>query len=135
MRCGSSGRTLASWTGWSILPRTSTHRCGATQSAVEPLIGALQDASVTVRRTAGDALSDLADKRAIPAMVRALADPSRLVRWRATRLLYEVGEESVLGPLRAVAADPEFEVRIERIVGGDGPSGRVWQRMIGAGDQ
>ena len=46
-----------------------------------------------LRRTAGDAPSDLGDERAVPiAIAGALADPSKLVRWRAARLLGELGE-------------------------------------------
>ena len=45
-----------------------------------------------LRRTAGDALSDLGDERAVPIAIGALADPSKLVRWRAARLVGELGE-------------------------------------------
>jgi HEAT repeat protein len=45
-----------------------------------------------LRRTAGDALSDLGDARAAPLATAALADRSTLVRWRAARILGEVGE-------------------------------------------
>lgn len=44
-----------------------------------------------LRRTAGDALSDLGDARAVPLARAALADPSKLVRWRAARILGELG--------------------------------------------
>ena len=51
-----------------------------------------------LRRTAGDALSDLGDARAAPLAAAALSDRSSLVRWRAARILGELGEG------RAVAA-------------------------------
>jgi HEAT repeat protein len=38
-----------------------------------------------LRRTAGDALSDFGDARAVGLAVGALADASKLVRWRAAR--------------------------------------------------
>merc|ERR1719281_2130475 len=45
-----------------------------------------------LRRTAGDALSDLGDERATPIAIGALADRSKLVRWRAARILGELGD-------------------------------------------
>mmetsp|Transcript_26149 Transcript_26149/g.87120 ORF Transcript_26149/g.87120 Transcript_26149/m.87120 type:complete len:469 (+) Transcript_26149:128-1534(+) len=45
-----------------------------------------------LRRTAGDALSDLGDERAAGLATAALADRSTLVRWRAARILGELGE-------------------------------------------
>src|SRR5690606_932615 len=54
---------------------------------LEPLIAALKDKAPVIRRTAGDALNDLAPSgddraRAIEAMVEALGDKNKLVRWR-----------------------------------------------------
>jgi Scaffold protein Nfu/NifU N terminal/HEAT repeats len=41
-----------------------------------------------LRRTAGDALSDFGDHRAVPSAInRLLSDPSKLVRWRAARII------------------------------------------------
>lgn len=63
--------------------------------AVEPLCRSLHsDSSVVVRRTAGDALSDLGDTHAIATMCQALGDRSKLVRWRAARFLNEIGDET-----------------------------------------
>jgi Scaffold protein Nfu/NifU N terminal/HEAT repeats len=44
-----------------------------------------------LRRTAGDALSDFGDHRAVPSAInRLLSDPSKLVRWRAARIIGEL---------------------------------------------
>jgi len=45
--------------------------------AIEPLCKVLSDASAIVRRTAGDALSDLGDARASGTMCQALEDRSK----------------------------------------------------------
>ncbi|MCG0041259.1 HEAT repeat domain-containing protein, partial [Escherichia coli] len=69
--------------------------------------------AVSVRRTAGDCLSDIGDPQAIPAMIKSLSDSSKLVRWRAAMFLYEVGDESAIEALRAAEDDPEFEVSLQ----------------------
>ncbi len=56
---------------------------GLDPAAAPPLCDALDDETVAVRRTAGDADSDLADPRAIPPMAKALGDPNKPVRRRA----------------------------------------------------
>jgi len=106
-------------------------------AAVDPLSHALlNDPSVAVRRTAGDALSDLGSVSAQPAVLRALSDPNKLVRWRAARFLADVGTEEALPFLREAASDPEFEVRleveaaIERISGGKEGSMPVWKKIL-----
>src|SRR5690606_24022989 len=84
----------------------------------------LKDKTVTVRRTAGDCLSDLGFPEAMGEMCDALKDKSRIVRWRAAMFLYEVGNETALPALKEAENDPEFEVQlqikmaIERIEGG-----------------
>ena len=107
-----------------------------TAEAIELLFKALKDVAVVVRRTAGDALSDIGDPAAIGPMVESLGDSSKIVRWRAARFLYEVGDETALDALRRVAADePEFEVRLQaemavaRIERGEEAAGSVWQQM------
>jgi HEAT repeat protein len=66
-----------------------------------------------VRRSAGDALNDLGDPAALPAMAAALADPNKLVRWRAARFLFEQGGREDLPALAEAQDDPEFEVRMQ----------------------
>lgn len=105
--------------------------------AVEPLCRVvLSDSSVVVRRTAGDALSDLGDAQAIATMCQALEDRSKLVRWRAARFLNEVGDETAVEPLRRAAErESEFDVRVEilaateRIEGGGEAQMPMWMRI------
>jgi hypothetical protein len=112
---------------------------GATASgdAVEPLCEALlHDPSIAVRRTAGDALSDIGDPRAESAACKALADPNKLVRWRAARLLSEIGTTESIGHLERAANDDAFEVKlevesaIERIRSGTAALGPAWRRIV-----
>ncbi|HEX7064415.1 MAG TPA: HEAT repeat domain-containing protein, partial [Bacillales bacterium] len=99
------------------------------------LYRALKDKSVTVRRTAGDCLSDLGHTDAIGPMTEALKDSSRIVRWRAAMFLYEVGDESAVPALREAQDDSEFEVALqvkmalERIEKGKSAEGSVWKQM------
>ncbi len=83
--------------------------------AVEPLCQVvLSDPSPIVRRTAGDALSDLGNPQAHETMVKTLKDSSNLVRWRSARFLNELGDISALEPLtKAAEHESEFDVRIE----------------------
>lgn len=109
----------------------------ARPEAVEPLCQAvLADPSAMVRRTAGDALSDLGDPSAMAALEQALQDTSKLVRWRAARFLNEVGDETAIAPLRqAVEGETEFDVRVEmaaaleRIQGGGKTQVPMWMRL------
>ncbi|MEM9978122.1 MAG: virulence factor [Cyanobacteria bacterium P01_D01_bin.2] len=107
------------------------------EDAVDPL-GRLvrQDPSPMVRRTAGDALSDIGSPRALTTMAEALADGSKLVRWRAARFLNELGDRTVVEALRrAVAQESEFDVRVEmaaaleRIEGGGDTQLPMWMRL------
>ncbi len=111
---------------------------GATGSsrAVAALCRALlNDVAVAVRRTAGDALSDIGDVSAQDDVCKSLADENKLVRWRACRFLAEVGTKDALSPLKSVLNDEEFEVRLEaeaaidRILKGDKGLAPVWKRM------
>ncbi len=105
--------------------------------AVQPLSQVvLKDSSAIVRRTAGDALSDLGDICAMATMAQALADPSKLVRWRAARFLNELGDRTAVDALhQAIEREVEFDVRIEmmtaleRIEGGGDAQLPMWQRI------
>lgn len=110
-------------------------------AAVQPLSQVvLTDPSAIVRRTVGDALSDLGDTSAMAAMAQALADPSKLVRWRAARFLNELGDRTAVDALhRAVEREVEFDVRIEmmaaleRIEGGGETQLPMWLRITQRG--
>lgn len=105
--------------------------------AVAPLCNVLRtDKSAIVRRTAGDALSDLGDPAAMTSMVEALQDASGLVRWRAARFLNELGTGDALPALKAAAAaESEFDVRVEmnaaiaRIEAGKASQLPMWMRI------
>jgi hypothetical protein len=119
--------------------RLAAAALGATGSAkaIEPLcVALLNDQSVGVRRTAGDALSDIGDAAAQPAICRSLRDANKLVRWRAARFLSDIGTQEALPFLEQAADDPEFEVRLEiesarqRIRGGSEGLGPAWRRIV-----
>ncbi|MBX9723582.1 MAG: virulence factor [Candidatus Obscuribacterales bacterium] len=118
--------------------RLAAATLGATANllAVPPLCEAFEnDQSVAVRRTAGDALSDIASPVAEQSACRALADPNRLVRWRAARILSDMGTEVALPFLKQAACDEAFEVKLEvesaikRITTGASGLGSVWRRI------
>lgn len=99
------------------------------------LYDALHDSSVTVRRTAGDCISDLGFSSAEAQMAKSLTDSSKLVRWRAAMFLYEEGTEQSLEALEVAVNDSEFEVALqarlalERIKHGEQAMGSVWKQM------
>ncbi len=127
----------------STLRRWAAALLGASKmaAAVEPLCRViLADPSAIVRRTAGDALSDLGDINAMATVCQALADPSNLVRWRAARFLNELGDQSAVDALRhAVEREAEFDVRaeimaaLERIEGGGETQVPMWLRITQGG--
>ncbi|OZM57426.1 virulence factor [Lottiidibacillus patelloidae] len=106
------------------------------QDKILPLLfEAMKDKAITIRRTAGDCLSDLGNTKAIPTMIAALKDKNKLVRWRAAMFLYEVGDESAIQALKEAENDSEFEVSMQvkmalaRIEGGEEAKGSVWKQM------
>ncbi|NER81845.1 MAG: PBS lyase [Leptolyngbya sp. SIO1D8] len=113
----------------------------ALEIAVEPLCRLVrQDPSPIVRRTAGDALSDLGDPSAIATMTAVLTDPSGLVRWRAARFLTEIGDQTAVEPLRQAAEqESEFDVQVEmvaaleRIEAGGETQLPMWMRITQGG--
>ncbi|CAN0282011.1 unnamed protein product [Pylaiella littoralis] len=73
------------------------------------------DRNAGVRRTAGDALSDLGDTQAIPIAVAGLHDKSKLVRWRAARVVGELAgrEQDAMMLDEPREGELEFEVAFE----------------------
>jgi hypothetical protein len=88
-----------------------------TDLVFDAVASALQnEKNPTMRRTAGDALSDLGDARAVPCAVRALGDKSKLVQWRAARILGELGDSmDAMAVLKqaSFSSDYAFEVAFE----------------------
>ncbi|MCW5824901.1 MAG: HEAT repeat domain-containing protein, partial [Cyanobacteria bacterium TGS_CYA1] len=119
--------------------RLSAATLGVTGNveAVRPLCHSLlHDSSVGVRRTAGDALSDIGDSSAQASMIESLKDQNKLVRWRAARFLNDLGTEKALPALELAKDDPECEVQleinaaIEKIQKGGQGLGPVWKRIV-----
>ena len=118
---------------WAVALLGSSER----PEALEPLSQVvLNDNSVVVRRTAGDALSDLGNAQAIPTMCQVLEDSSKLVRWRAARFLNEMGDGTAVEALqKASERENEFDVRLEmntaleRIIGGGERQLPMWMRL------
>jgi hypothetical protein len=94
---------------------TSTER---DDSVFNAIVSALQkEKNPIMRRTAGDALSDLGDGRAVQPAVTALGDDrSKLVQWRAARILGEFGDSmDVVAVLKQASFSHKyaFEVAFE----------------------
>lgn len=95
----------------------------------------LHDKNPGVRRTAGDGLSDLGFKEALPEMEKALDDPQKIVRWRAAMFIFDEGSEAQLPALKAHENDEAYEVKLQiqmaisRIEKGDEALGSVWKQI------
>ncbi|WP_336878017.1 conserved virulence factor C family protein [Staphylococcus nepalensis] len=95
----------------------------------------LHDKSPGVRRTAGDCLSDLGFKQALPEMEKALSDPHKIVRWRAAMFMFDEAGPEQLPALREHADDSAYEVKLQiemaitRIENGDEALGSVWKQI------
>ena len=94
----------------------------------------LHDKSPAVRRTAGDCLSDLGFKGALPEMEKALDDPQKLSDG-VLLCLYLMKEMKINYLLKAHADDPAYEVKLQiemaisRIENGDEALGSVWKQI------
>jgi hypothetical protein len=95
----------------------------------------LEDPFAGVRRTAGDALSDIGSVEAELSACNALSDENKLVRWRAARILADLGTDSALPYLKKALGDTQFEVNleiecaIERIECGKESSLPMWKKI------
>ena len=65
------------------------------ESSVEPLIGALKDENVHIRRMAASILGQIKDPRAVDSLVAALEDEHSNVRMMAAWSLAQIGEPAV----------------------------------------
>jgi HEAT repeat protein len=80
------------------------------------LVRLLERGDPSVRHLAAEALGDLGDPAALPALLTALAGPDEEgVRWRAAEGLARLGEPAVAG-LAALAEDGDPDVRWKAIV-------------------
>jgi len=69
-----------------------------------------------VRREAAQALGELADPGAVPALLDALKDPNWMVQRNAARALGDIGDSRALEPLRSLMwnSDPYVQVEVGR---------------------
>jgi Scaffold protein Nfu/NifU N terminal/HEAT repeats len=112
---------VASQSGSIAARRNAIAFLGGTGSTADAVFFAVasafgEETNPTMRRTAGDALSDLGDVRAIPYATKALGDRSKLVQWRAARILGELGTtQDVVAVLKqaSLSQDYSFEVAFE----------------------
>lgn len=81
---------------------------------VEPLIQALTDSDVDVRRIAVNALGQLGDSRAVEPLIQALADPDMFVRFHVLNALSKLGNFT-FEPLIRALDDPNAIIRSEAV--------------------
>jgi len=78
---------------------------------VGPVCKLLEDPDWWLRITACDALGELGDERALPALIKALGDEE--ARWAAIDALARIGSNKALEPLSALLRHKRAEVRLE----------------------
>ena len=81
------------------------------KGTLDPLLSLLGDDSIFVRRSAAEAIGNLHDPRAIPAVTKLLNDSDLYVRLAAMDALGEIHDPSALPALRKLRNDPERQVR------------------------
>jgi HEAT repeat protein len=69
------------------------------ESAVEPLLGALGDENLYVRRSAARALGQISDARAVESLIQALNDKDSQIRNEAAIALGKIRDERAIQPL------------------------------------
>ena len=82
-------------------------------SAVEPLISALDNEVRDVRLTAAEALEKIGDSRAIDPLIKTLKDQNLGVRAASASALGEIGDSTVVEPLIQALEDTKWCVRME----------------------
>lgn len=81
------------------------------ESALEPLINALNDGNYFVRGGAATALGLMHNKRAVKPLIDALKHESSGLRIPAAIALGEIGDKSAVAALEQAARDKNFDVR------------------------
>jgi HEAT repeat protein len=102
-------------------------------SAVEGLIGALDDPHEEVRAAAVDALGRLADPRAVPALLARLPDESRHQRTRLVEALRTQGPSIVPALLDYVRSHPNDTALAIDVLGMSGATGALSELLAWTG--
>lgn len=89
----------------------ATALVGVGVPMIEPLIAALEDVNVEVRRKVIWVLWSLGDKQAVEPLIACLRDEDRKVRGYAAWALGRLGDPRAIQPLIAVLDDPHEKVR------------------------
>ena len=88
------------------------------ESAVEPLVAALEDRDWRVRLRATEALCVLKSRTAVEPLVGLVQhDPDTAVRQEAARALGEIGHKSAVDALLVVIEEPRLQVRVIEALG------------------
>jgi HEAT repeat protein len=106
-----AARTLRSAAAPEERSRAALALADSGQSAVSPLVRALEDPSADVREKAALALGLQSDRSVVPHLLRALTDPDAQVREKAALGLALRRDASVVEPLVAALGDPDGQVR------------------------
>lgn len=83
----------------------------AGQTAVVPLLEALQDEQYVVRQVAALAVGDIGDRRAVERLVESLGDEHEAVRQAAAVSLGKLGAVDAVDPLLSIIRDESEIVR------------------------
>ena len=88
------------------------------ESAVEPLVAALEDQDWRVRLRATEALCVLKSRTSVEPLVGLLQhDPDTAVRQEAARALGQIGDRSAVDALLGVIEEPRLQVRVIEALG------------------
>lgn len=75
------------------------------------LLRVLKDSRYVMRARAADALAQLRDPAAVPALLDALNDPVDMVRGHAANALGQIGDRQAVAPLMAMLGEPDMLLR------------------------
>jgi HEAT repeat protein/beta-lactamase regulating signal transducer with metallopeptidase domain len=81
------------------------------KTAPRPLIEALADSDREVRQSVAQALGDIGDEAAVPALKRAITDSDVDVRRQAAEALSDIGGVEAIQALMGLLKDPDPEIR------------------------